>query len=112
MAAKQATHNSEHWLGQLGQLHALLVAAGFTVAPSRWLNATDLLSQLIAEGELPQSSLSLSRMLSPLFCQSNAEQEDFSNIVQQWWRQVHNEGPENTEASSEAKSSLPSQTPT
>ena len=74
------------WFDQLPKLNAILIEAGFSSTPDRWLNVTDLLVGLQASGQLPQSHEQLRYLLAPLFCRSEHEQQAFSQLIQQWWQ--------------------------
>lgn len=87
MAAQQLkTAMPETWLAHLEQLHVILRANDVKVSPDRWLNATDLLTQLIAENRLPNNEQDICSLLSPLFCQSEYQQERFPQLIAQWWQ--------------------------
>ncbi len=78
----------EAYWRRFDQLDALLRNAGFSTSPDRWQNAHDLLLKLLEAGKLPQSSAQLRSLLAPLFCHSAREQQQFTELFDQWLRLI------------------------
>ena len=78
----------EAYWRRFDQLDALLRAANFSTSPDRWQNAHDLLLKLLEAGRLPQSPAQLRSLLAPLFCHSAREQQQFTDLFDQWLRLI------------------------
>ncbi len=78
----------EAYWRRFDQLDALLRAANFSTSPDRWQNAHDLLLKLLEAGRLPQYPAQLRSLLAPLFCHSAREQQQFTELFDQWLRLI------------------------
>ena len=78
----------EAYWHRFDQLDALLRAAGFSTSPDRWQNTQDLLLKLLEAGRLPGHPAQLRPLLAPLFCHSAHEQQQFTELFDQWLRLI------------------------